>query len=131
MTRQRNDNHGTEFGFWLRNQLSVDSGLGYVATNIDLMWSNHKTGKWMLIEEKRHNANITFCQQGLFKIIDKALENNNKYYGFHVLRFEKTCPEDGLIRLDSQIINPYDLLLFLKFEGVEYWYISYFKKVIK
>jgi len=49
----------------------------------------------------------------------------------HVLRFEKTCPEDGSIRLDNKIINSYELLLFLQFDAPVDWYTGYFQKGYK
>jgi hypothetical protein len=45
MTRKRYDNHSTEFGLWLREQEELKSSLGFVATNLDFIWSNYKTNK--------------------------------------------------------------------------------------
>ncbi len=128
MTRQRNDDHSTEFGLWLRKQLPIDSGLGYVATNLDYMWGNHKTGKWMLLEEKRYNKGLTFAQTKQFQDLDKAAGSDPKYHGFHLLRFEKTNPEDGKLRLDNKIISISELISFLRFERKDGWYLSYFRK---
>jgi len=58
MTRKRNDSHSTEFGLWLREQNEIDSSLGYLATNIDFMWTNYKTGQWMILEEKRYESKV-------------------------------------------------------------------------
>ncbi len=95
MTRKRNDNHSTEFGLWLREQDRLASIKGYLATNIDFVWTNHKTGKYILIEEKRHCSKLAQWQYEMFKSIDKGLEDDPQYFGFYVLVFEKTCPADG------------------------------------
>jgi hypothetical protein len=115
MTRQRNDSHSTEFGLWLRDQKVIDSSLGYVTTNIDYLWQNYKTGKWMLIEEKRYCRATTFSQQQMFNIIDKICKGDPLYCGFHVLIFENTSPEDGHIFLDGKQITTEQLLSFLMF----------------
>lgn len=116
MTRKRNDEHSTEFGLWLREQKSIDSKLGFVATNIDYLWHNYKDGLWMLIEEKRHNTKPLFAQQQMFKLIDDACSSDENYRGFHILIFENTSPEDGAIFLDSEAITPAQLIKFLRFE---------------
>lgn len=116
MTRQRNDSHSTEFGLWLRVQKEIDSKLGYVATNIDYLWHNYKDGVWMLIEEKRYNRRPAYAQQKMFKLLDDVCQSDLNYRGLHVLVFEKTSPEDGLIFLDGQTISPEQLIRFLRFE---------------
>lgn len=117
-TRKRNDNHSTEFGLWLREQCEIDSNLGYIATNIDYMWKNYKTGEWMLIEEKRYNREPTWPQRGMFKTIHRAIDDD-KYKGCHLLQFENTDPDDGEIRLDEILIDGETLMRFLKFEAEE------------
>jgi len=118
MTRQRNDEHSTEYGLWLRSQDDLDSSIGYVATNIDYIWKNYKTGQWMLLEEKRYMSKPTFAQSNLFKFLDALVRDDNKYYGFHIITFEKTNPEDGKIYLDGNEITKEQHKRFLKFEEV-------------
>ena len=67
MTKQRYDNHSTEFGLWLREQLELDSKLGFITTNLDYIWENYNTGEWMLIEEKRYMGKVGYSQGKLFK----------------------------------------------------------------
>ncbi len=114
MTQQRRDNHSTEFGLWLRNQSSIDSSFGYVATNIDYFWENWKTGKWMLIEEKRYLSDVKFYQQRIFKILDECAKGQQGYQGFHILKFENSSPDDGKIYLDDREITKEELLEFLE-----------------
>ena len=118
MTRQRNDKHGTPFGNWLRMQESIDSRKGWVASNLDYIWSNYNTGDWMLIEEKRYGARLTFCQTRLFDLIDKCARQDAKYHGFHTVRFQNTTPDDGLIWIDDAQADKARLLAFLRFETV-------------
>ena len=114
MTRKRNDSHSTEFGLWLREHPEIDSHLGFVATNIDFMWQNYKTGDWMLIEEKRHGSHITFPQRKMFEVIHAACTNDPRYKGIHLLVFENTSPDDGKIFLDTKPITRPELLEFLR-----------------
>lgn len=116
MTRQRNDKHGTQFGDWLRKQSEIDSKLGYLATNIDYLWCNYKNELWMLIEEKRYLTLSKPWQQNLFKLIDKCCRTDPNYRGFHILRFEKTSPDDGAIYWDSQQISCNELIKKLQFD---------------
>jgi len=116
MTRQRIDNHSTEFGIWLRKQKTIDSSLGFTATNIDYVWRNYKTDQWMLIEEKRYGSSLSFVQKEIFRIIDFVCRKDSNYCGFHKIIFEKTSPEDGKIFLDNMEISKDFLLSFLKFE---------------
>ena len=115
MTSKRRDSHSTEFGLWLREQQEIDSGLGYVATNIDYMWRNYKTDDWMLIEEKRHNCDVPRWQKQLFKILDLCARNHPHYHGFHIIKFENTSPDDGDIFLDGEQITREQLIDFLRF----------------
>jgi len=115
-TKRRYDEHSTEFGLWLRQQGEIDSSLGFITTNLDFIWCNYKSGKWMLIEEKRHSGHIQFYQNKLFSHIDKLCQVDKLYCGFHLLVFENTNPDDGKMWLDGSEINRTDLLKFLQFK---------------
>ena len=117
MTRKRFDSHGTEFSLWLRKQKEIDSSLGFIATNIDYAWTNYKTGKWMLIEEKRYSSQPKFYQEKIFTTIDKACRNDVNYCGFHKLVFQNTGPDDGLMWLDDVVITKEQLIYFLTYFG--------------
>lgn len=116
MTQKRFDSHSTEFGLWLRKQKSIDSSLGYIATNVDYVWRNYKTGDWMLIEEKRYMSKVKRWQQEIFDLLAWCSQHHPKFCGFHTLQFEKTSPEDGAIFLDGQKITKKDLINFLQFK---------------
>ena len=116
MTRKRYDSHSTEFGLWLREQKEIDSKLGFITTNIDYMWSNYKTGQWMLIEEKRHGSDVRYSQREQYKVIHKACQYDSLYCGIYLLVFENTSPDDGKIYLNREEITKEQLIKFLKFE---------------
>lgn len=122
MTQLRRDEHGTEFSNWLRVQPEIDSSKGYVATNIDYVWSDYKRNLWMLIEEKRYGYHPSFYQKRLFSHIDRLVKTDINYKGFHVLIFERTNPDDGRIYLDDKIITHDDLIEFLQFKKPAAWY---------
>ena len=113
MTVKRRDNHSTEFGLWLREQPEIDSNLGYLATNIDYVWYNYKTKKWMFIEEKRYGYKPKSWQRSIFKLIHQSIKSLT-YCGFHLLVFENSNPDDGKIWLDNKEITKEDLITFLK-----------------
>jgi hypothetical protein len=115
MTSQRRDEHSTEFGIWLRNEISLDSSLGFTATNIDYVWRNYKTGEWMLIEEKRRGVDVLRFQRDIFRLVSNSITDAS-YKGFHIIIFENTSPDDGRIWLDGCEVGKQDLLKFLRFE---------------
>jgi len=116
MTQKRRDDKSTEFGLWLREQSEIDSKYGYVATNIDYVWRNYKTGQWIFIEEKRYNAQPKFYQQEIFDLLDWCGKHHPKFNGFHTIIFENTSPDDGKIYLDGTEITKHQLIGFLRFD---------------
>ena len=116
MTKQRNDEHSTEFGIWLRKQKDIDSSLGFVTTNIDYFWKNYKTNQYMLIEEKRYMARVARFQHYILQQLHDAFKSDKNYHGMHLLQFEHTDPEDGRIYLDQKEITKKQLMDFLSFK---------------
>jgi hypothetical protein len=116
MTQKRRDDHSTEFGLWLREQPEIDSGLGFVAINIDYVWQNYRTGDWMIIEEKRYGRQPKFYQERILDMLNKCGGHDPRFHGTHILVFENTNPEDGNIFLDGKQITKTELLMFLSFK---------------
>ena len=122
MTKRRKYPGGTEFGNWLRACREVKSRLGFIASDVDFVWRNYKTGLWMMLEEKRcygappERALPTFPQATLFALLDKLARADEQYRGFHLLQFENTSPEDGAIWLDEKQVTKAELVRFLRFE---------------
>ncbi len=117
MTQKRRDSHSTEFGLWLREQKEIDSSLGYVATNIDYIWNNYKTGEWIIIEEKRYKGKVKFYQKRIFDKLDKVSINDPKYKGFYILCFENTSPDDGDIYINDRLSTKETLINLLQFKS--------------
>ena len=78
----------------------------------------------MFIEEKRYRATPKPYQWQLFHELDIAHSGRSMYRGFHLLQFEYTQPEDGLLWLDWRSITIADLYEFLCFEKTKGWYNS-------
>lgn len=87
----------TEFSDWLRNQSRISSNKGFRATNLDYIWNNTYSGKWMMIEEKRRMVKLTSTQIDSFSILHKLALQDENYVGFYLIQFENTSPEDGRI----------------------------------
>lgn len=87
----------TEFSEWLRHQSRISSNKGFRATNLDYIWTNEYSKKWMLIEEKRHMAKLGWSQTGQFHTLDEIASKDENYVGFFLIQFENTSPEDGRI----------------------------------
>jgi hypothetical protein len=125
MTRQQNDlreGSSTEYSKWLRNEPQLDSSKGFVTTNLDYIWSNYKTGRWMLIEEKRYKSTMTYAQIQQFKKLHAVAKQDDRYYGFHLIQFENTSPEDGKMWLDGKEITKEEHIKFLEFKAdVEFY----------
>lgn len=144
MTRQRNDNHSTEFGLWLRNYLPdnetiirspdpLDSSKGFITTNIDYIWSNYKNGKWIHIEEKRHGKWPKGWQYKIFERSHRLALIDPLYFGYHIIVFENTNPEDGDIYIKSlsKEILDFDLAWIVKISKDELMNLLYAFKIIK
>lgn len=134
MTRQSNDGTGTEFSHWLRIQPELASSSGPIGTNLDFIWSNYKTGKWILMEEKRYMSPLSNVQKSMFGSLHRAIFDND-YMGFWLVKFENTSPCDGFIRVcktacDScgaiEVLQTYELSVceLMKFLRLEWFDIS-------
>ncbi len=116
-TRKRIDKHSTELGLWLREQKELDEELGYVYENLDYIGYQYLEGKVMLLEEKRLGVIRDLPQRVAHSIVDQAMLfalrhmdfspyveakrflGKLVYYGYYVIRFENTSPDDGGITL--------------------------------
>lgn len=119
MTQKRRDDHSTEFGLWIREQPEIDSGLGFIATNIDYVWRNYKTDQWMLIEEKRFGHKLKYYQKEIFRLLNWCCKHQPHFFGFHILTFENTSPDDGKIFWDEKEITKAELLSYLTFSVIQ------------
>ena len=125
MTKKRFDNGDTDFGSWLRSSEPLSSSNGYVTSDIDYVWNDYNSNKFMFIEEKCNMATSDFSQSKTFKLVRSSINNSN-FYGFHLIQFENTNPSNGKVYLDGEEIPEEQLEEFLKFNLPEVWYDSYY-----
>ena len=108
------------FSQWIRRSLP-DTSTGYVVQNLDWIFHNYKNKILMAAEEKTNDGQLCYAQTKLFKgIIEPALalwceRNQYRWRGFHSIRFENTCPEDGNIYWDEECISEIMLIERLSF----------------
>jgi len=69
----------------------------------------------MLIEEKRFMAEMSWSQKQLFKFLCSRLIYDPKFYGFFLIQFERTCPDDGKIYINRTEVSRDILIDFLRF----------------
>jgi len=108
----------TPFSDWLREQKDIGSNMGYVASNLDYIWQNYRTKQWMLIEEKVYMSVPTWSQTQLFKFLIGRLKYDPKFYGFFLVQFERTSPDDGYTYINHERVTKEMLIKFLRFEYI-------------
>lgn len=134
MTAQRRNGEDTPLKGWIRNHPALDSGFGYVATDVDLTWYNYKKALIMLLEHKEYMAVVGAPQESVLAVLDQALTwglsdpskrlvshriripERVHYCGLHTIRCEHTSPLDGDVYIDDVRVTNEELLSFLKFE---------------
>jgi hypothetical protein len=133
MTRQRIIGRDTAYIDWLRTNPKLDSQeYGYDRGDIDIVWFAYRRGLMMLIEEKCYAGQPTKAQRDTHGILHQALKfscsrmkfrryfpsrtRQITYYGYHLVQFEKTCPTDGWIKIDGDIVSADQLLAFHQFD---------------
>lgn len=124
MTIERRDGKGTEFGRWWRNWSLFPSDDGWLNTDVDYVWREKETNKYLCLEEKTFNKVPTQNQVYTFGLMDKALRNDPLYHGFHLLNFEYTTPLNGKMWLNHELVTIYDLEVFFRFRQSREWYLA-------
>ncbi|MHA2264521.1 MAG: hypothetical protein ACXAEN_19170 [Candidatus Thorarchaeota archaeon] len=141
MTRRRNFGEDTPYKSWLRNHeerngVRLGSGDGFDLNDVDIVWFDYVRGYLMLIEEKSHDAEMTMAQKDTFGVLDQALKfafprmdferqiPGRKvelvYFGYYVVQFENTSPDDGGIRINGQEVTEVQLSQFHQFSWFPY-----------
>ena len=132
-TRQRQYHGGTQFTNWIRRVPELDSKeFGYTASDVDLVWSNFKTGQFMLIEEKRKMDKLYPGQISIFKNLHESIRNP-KYSGFHFIQFENSSPLDGKIFVNGLELLDNEFIQFFTFRKLRFtslfdvpdWYVKF------
>lgn len=118
MTKQRifQDGKDTDFSAWLRQQHEIDSQEGYITTDLDFIWTNYKTGEWMILEEKSHGGIVPRWQGEIMQKIDLLGAHDPKYKGAYLVRFENTDPQNGRVMVNKKLLSRDQLIEFLQFK---------------
>jgi hypothetical protein len=111
----------SQFMTWLRAQQSLDSKLGYVATDIDCVWRDYRRKLVMLLECKCRQSTVPYGQHQTLRILHQALRIGMpligwQYKGTHLIQFERESPTDGRIWIDGTEVDQAGLLKFLSFD---------------
>jgi len=127
-TKQRNDEHSTEFGLWLRkNHQRYIGSHTFSAQNLDYVWHNYKQNWLITIEEKRFGSKCSFAQRDTHGIVAQMLaaasgatvKNERgksisiEYRGHYVIVFSETDPDDGTMTINNKPATKADLLKLL------------------
>ena len=118
---KRKDDKGTAFTNWVRTEIKLDPDLGYVATDIDLIWKNTIDDKYMIIEEKRWMHEPSKCQWKLLEHEHILHLKDDNYLGLHLLQTTKNgVPEENdRIFWDRKEITREELIEKLRFVNVQ------------
>ena len=118
MTKQRilKDGKDSDFSAWLRRQPEIDSQDGYITTDLDFIWTNYKTGAWMILEEKCHGGTVPTWQGQIMQKLDRLGAHDPNYKGAYLVRFENTDPQNGRVMVNKKLLSRDQLIEFLQFK---------------
>ena len=133
MTVERRDEHGTEFGTWLRKKhQNIIGSQNYSAQNLDYIWHNYRSNWFITIEEKRFRRMPDIAQSDTHSIVSQLLtsasgkivktlrgERPAEYRGHYLIVFEKTSPEDGWVNVNHKRVTEEELLTLLSTGKIE------------
>jgi hypothetical protein len=95
-----------KFSSWIGEKLP-DSSFGFLVTDLDFILYNWQTKKIMLLEIKTRNAKLKKWQQIIFfqiaKWIEKGIDKDWIFQGFHIIKFENTFFNDGEVCWDNKL----------------------------
>jgi len=101
------------FSGWIREKLP-DSATGFLVSDLDFIIYNYNTRKIMLVEVKTRNTELKYWQETLFSNIarwlSQGMDRDWCFLGFHTIRFENTCFDDGKVFFDNNEISENDLI---------------------
>jgi len=104
------------FSQWIRENLP-DSESGFAVSDLDFVLWNWRSNKLMLLEIKTRGAKPKRFQKmqwaRINSWINKGIQSDWVYLGFHLIVFENTSFEDGKCFLDNKEISEPELIDFL------------------
>lgn len=97
----------SEMSRWIsKNCRKSEDGMTF--TNVDLIFREYKQKRYMLIEEKTHNATQSgsYSQKIILGVLDNSLEKTLsaigwKYDGFFIITTEGLTPDDGYTKISK------------------------------
>jgi hypothetical protein len=99
---KKTDDKGNElvyrspFWKWLRQNPLFDSSKGFRCTDIDGIWRNNSTGKFILLEHKCRLVMPSWCQTETLMLLDNSLNiTNPNYNGCFLLLHQGESTSDG------------------------------------
>jgi len=119
MTIKRKDGLGSDFSEYIRNHPDLDSSKGYTCTDIDFIFTNYKTGEFIVVEEKCYEKKPSKSQLITYKQLDIAYRTAfpDKYKGVYIIQFTKTSPENGFIMINRRKATEETLLRLFQFDN--------------
>ena len=93
------------FNDWVRENLP-GGDKGFMVSDIDFVLADFVKKRWMMLELKTYGKEPKERQHKLFVMVDcciKAVNNGWEYYGFHLIKFEKSTFEDGKVYFDNKL----------------------------
>lgn len=130
MTREVQVYSKTPFSEWIRiyGPDSSEDEDAIDIEDIDYVVFNYLTGDLMTLEEKQNGAGVSKAQADTHHVVSQLLAiasgdivgtrrgpRRITYHGHHLIQFENTGPEDGLIKIDGKIVNKEELVRFVNF----------------
>jgi hypothetical protein len=110
-----------DFSGWIRSNLTGIEG--YTVFDIDFVYRDYLRKRLQIVEAKVLKGKLTYMQERVIPEIASIFEAGIaagkpepgwRWMGYHVVRFENTSPENGLIEWDGKIITREKLIELLE-----------------
>jgi hypothetical protein len=102
---------------WIRDN-GPDSYFGYYVSDLDFIVYNKSTKKIALMESKMHHASLKPFQKEIYDhislCIQRGLENDWQFLGFHLVQFENEFFNDGSVFFDGRQSSEEEIKKFLR-----------------
>ena len=114
-----------DFSGWIRSELT--GRRGYTVFDLDYIHRDYLRKRLQIVESKTFNGEPTTMQKITMREIALIFEAGIaagkpepgwRWMGYHVVRFENTSPENGLIEWDGKIITQEKLIELLEMRDV-------------
>lgn len=104
---------------WIRKNCPPSQN-SFCVSDLDFILWNYSTKKVIMLEVKTRNAGVKDWQKimwsNLRKWIQRGIDDDWTFFGFHCIRFEKTSFQDGLCFFDNHQISEDELKEILSME---------------